>query len=117
MSQATVSTDKQAGFTEESFRTLLAKYSGPKWMRGIRSKGWEAIAAMPTAAMNHEEWRRTDIRTLKLDAFTPPVLGESTTLAAPPESFGAHLARGQFGGSMLQVNGQHASAELANELV
>jgi len=74
------------------------------------------FASKPMPSMNHEEWRRTDIRTLKLDAFVPAGLDGASVSRAAPESFAAHLSRGQFAGSMLQVDGQHASVELADEL-
>jgi Fe-S cluster assembly protein SufD len=72
--------------------------------------------AKPMPSTNHEEWRRTDIRTLKLDAFVPAGLDGASVSPTAPESFAPHLSRGQFAGSMLQVDGQHRAVKLADEL-
>jgi Fe-S cluster assembly protein SufD len=105
-----------SGFVGNTLQALLDSRCDPEWVTTRRRRAWDTFHAKPMPAMNHEEWRRTDIRTLKLDAFVPAGLLESRDSVAAPESFAAHLSRGQFAGSMLQVDGQHASAELAHEL-
>jgi Fe-S cluster assembly protein SufD len=116
MSQAAVLTTLTTGFAEQNFRALLEKRSEVDWVRALRRQALEVFASKPMPALNHEEWRRTDIRALKLDAFVPAGLDESSESVAASESFTAHLSRGQFAGSMLQVDGRHVSVELAGEL-
>jgi Fe-S cluster assembly protein SufD len=104
------------GFGERNFQTLLSKRDEPEWTRRLRQKSWETFVSKPMPGMNHEEWRRTDIRALKLDSFLPPGLDDVQVAPAAPENFAAHLALGHFAGSMFQVDGQHASAELDKDL-
>src|SRR5262245_18147151 len=115
MSQATVSTGLTAGFTEQTLRALIDARQEPDWIVRRRRQAWTAFAETPMPSMNHEEWRRTNIRTLKLDVFMPAGFDGASASPAAPESFAPHLSRGQFAGSMLQVDGQHASVELAQE--
>jgi Fe-S cluster assembly protein SufD len=67
-------------------------------------------------AMNDEEWRRTDIRALKLDAFTPFDHGEPAGADEKRATIAPHLSANQFAGSIFQVDGRHASVELSTDL-
>src|SRR5262245_28863418 len=115
MAQATFTPSRTTGFSEQTFRALIDKRSELAWISDLRRRSWDVYAAKPMPALNHEEWRRTDIRSLKLDSFDPADLADSNTVPAP-ESFAPHLSRGQFAGSILQVDGQHASGALATDL-
>ena len=117
MTQGHVAVSSMPGFTEESFRVSQQDRHEPNWAVAKRRRAFEAFVSKPMPALNHEEWRRTDIRALKLDSFTLAGLdsgGEGH--GAAPEAFAPHLAKGQFAGSMFQVDGQHVSVELADEL-
>jgi Fe-S cluster assembly protein SufD len=104
------------GFAEKTLHTLLDSRRDPEWVATRRRQAWEIFDAKPMPALNHEEWRRTDIRALKLGSFAPAGLDSAGDHGpAEPESFAAHLSNGQFAGSMLQVDGRHASVELADE--
>src|SRR4051794_41751187 len=74
MSSASATTPSPAtgGFTEETFETFLKGRDEPQWLTQRRRQAFARFqaAAMPT--LRDEEWRRTDIRALKLDAFAPP---------------------------------------------
>jgi len=105
------------GFTEQTFGSLLTGNHDPEWVIRRRREAWKSFVAQPMPALNDEEWRRTDIRALKLDAFVPAGLDSSAEgVGVVAESFAPHLSKGQFAGSMLQVDGQHASVELSDEL-
>ncbi len=74
------------GFTEATFETFLKGRDEPAWLIERRKLAFDRFQAMPMPTLQDEEWRRTDIRGLKLDQFAPP------TLQAPTESARAALA-------------------------
>jgi Fe-S cluster assembly protein SufD len=52
----------------------------PLWMKTLRSQAADAFQSMPWPTPAEEEWRRTDVSKLALDAYAPaPAVGE-----APP---------------------------------
>lgn len=59
------------GFTDEAVAELLARRDEPEWMRQRRLDAWRIYQALPMPARTDEEWRRTDLRTLKLDEVLP----------------------------------------------
>jgi Fe-S cluster assembly protein SufD len=61
-----------AGFTEAAFETFLKSRDEPAWLIARRREAFEAFRTLPWPTARDEEWRRTDIRALKLDAFAPP---------------------------------------------
>lgn len=78
MTQTAIST----GFTEAAFEAFLGARREPAWLTEQRRQWWQAFQEMPLPGRDEEEWRRTDIRLLKLDKFAPP--GESAGGAALP---------------------------------
>lgn len=72
------------GFDSEAFGKFLEERSDPAWLTERRRSAFEAFEALPMPSRNEEEWRRTDIRGLKLDQFAPPAaaFGPSSRPAA-----------------------------------
>ncbi len=66
------------GFSEETIAQVIAERDEPTWMTALRRSAWAAYQAIPMPTRQDEEWRRTDLRQLKLDAASP--LGESAAL-------------------------------------
>jgi Fe-S cluster assembly protein SufD len=65
--------ESAAGITEAAVEARAA--TSPAWLAERRRAAWEAFAALPMPDhMSDEDWRRTDISKLDLDAFTvePP---------------------------------------------
>jgi Fe-S cluster assembly protein SufD len=60
------------GFNEASFEAFLKGRDEPDWLRRRRREAFAAFLASPWPTSRDEEWRRTDIRAMKLDAFSPP---------------------------------------------
>src|SRR5438552_2048663 len=116
MTQTGLMTSPIVGFGGSAFRSLLESRQDPAWVANRREQAFGTFAAKSMPAMNHEEWRRTDIRTLNLDVFVPAGLEGASAATVAPESFAPHLLRGQFAGLILQVDGRHASAEFADKL-
>jgi Fe-S cluster assembly protein SufD len=75
------------GFSQEALDELIARRDEPEWMRQRRRDAWTVYQAMPMPTRQDEEWRRTDLRRLKLDDFEPVVAGAPTsgTLVPPAE--------------------------------
>jgi Fe-S cluster assembly protein SufD len=69
---ATVSTSVTGGFSEAAFEAFLKARDEPQWLRDRRREAFEVFRSTPWPTARDEEWRRTDIRGLKLDAFAPP---------------------------------------------
>jgi Fe-S cluster assembly protein SufD len=74
MSSASATTPPAStgGFTESAFESFLKDRDEPDWLRRRRREAFEIFRAKPWPSSRDEEWRRTDIRSLKLDAFGPP---------------------------------------------
>ncbi len=59
------------GFTDEAIADLLRRRDEPAWMRERRQAAWEAYQAIPMPVRTDEEWRRTDLRPLRLGEVEP----------------------------------------------
>ncbi|HET9001264.1 MAG TPA: Fe-S cluster assembly protein SufD [bacterium] len=94
---------------------LSAASGEPAWLRERRLAAWEAFVRLPLPSADDEEWRRTDISALDLDAFG--VLPFSVQEGRAPASLLALLGdTDRAGGVRLVVNGAQASSRLAAEL-
>src|SRR5436309_10094566 len=69
------------GFTEAAFRRFMMRRDEPSWLVERRREAFARFQAFPWPSARDEEWRRTDIRPLKLDAFAPPAAGEPSAEA------------------------------------
>ena len=59
------------GFTEEAVTELIERRAEPDWMRARRLDAWNTYQQIPMPTRFDEEWRRTDLRNLKLDDVQP----------------------------------------------
>lgn len=109
-------TSVATGFSETTLRTLIAAGNNPDWIARRREQAWQSFAQKSMPAANDEEWRRTDIRALKLDSFRVAGLDDGGEAAATASDFAPHLSQAQFAGSLLQVDGRPRSAELSATL-
>lgn len=58
-------------FTREAVEELSARRSEPTWLRDARLRAWQAFESLPMPDSHRDEdWRRTDISHLNLDAFS-----------------------------------------------
>src|SRR5437764_3989830 len=78
---ATVSSSVSGGFTEAAFEAFSKGRDEPQWLRDRRREAFEILQSTPLPTARDEEWRRTDIRALKLDTFAPPAAREPAALA------------------------------------
>ncbi len=59
------------GFTKDHVEQLSAMKSEPGWLLDARMSAWAIYESLPFPQRTDEEWRRTDLRGLKLDRLTP----------------------------------------------
>lgn len=85
-------------------------------MLARRLEAWELYENLPMPTTNEEDWRRTNIRRLKLDEIGPSVNGDASADAEIPEYLGKQLTEDVAGGRMLQVDGVVRQYELSDEL-
>jgi Fe-S cluster assembly protein SufD len=57
-------------FGSDEIQAISDRLSEPAWLSDRRSKAWAAYQAMPMPTLKDEAWRRTDIRSLPVDAVT-----------------------------------------------
>jgi Fe-S cluster assembly protein SufD len=80
------STEKAATITRE--KTIPTVADEPKWLKKERASAWELYLHAPMPTGRHEDWRQTEIESLKLEtlreAEATPVAGE---LSDMPEWF------------------------------
>jgi Fe-S cluster assembly protein SufD len=94
---------------------LSAASGEPAWLRERRLAAWEAFVRLPLPSADDEEWRRTDISALDLDAFG--VLPYSRTTGRAPAPLTALVGdTAQAAGVRLIVNGAQIEGRLAGEL-
>ena len=74
------------GFSEEAVRALIERQDEPEWMRERRLDAWKTYESIPMPARQDEEWRRTDLRPLKLADIAPFAVGGVTHQSLLPSS-------------------------------
>jgi Fe-S cluster assembly protein SufD len=67
----TVRSPIAGGFTEAAFDAFLHNRDEPAWLIERRRQAFARFQAFPWPSSRDEEWRRTDIRGLRLDTFSP----------------------------------------------
>ncbi len=58
-------------FTKRSVEELSHLHGEPDWLRAVRLAAFDSYERQPLPSRSDEEWRRTDLRGLDLDAFEP----------------------------------------------
>ncbi len=61
-----------AGFSEAAFARFLNERDEPAWLTERRREAFARFQSLSWPKTSDEEWRRTDIRGLRLDDFSPP---------------------------------------------
>jgi Fe-S cluster assembly protein SufD len=67
------------GFTEATFNLFLRERDEPGWLLDRRREAFARFQSFAFPTARDEEWRRTDIRGLKIDVFAPPIATQSST--------------------------------------
>lgn len=105
----------KAGLNRATVEALSDFKGEPTWMRQLRLDAFETFERLPMPTLQDEEWRRTDIRGLRLAGvvpFAPP--GERVSLVDElPAGIRAEiLANDQTGGLVVQQDSANIYASL-----
>ncbi|HEX5939434.1 MAG TPA: SufD family Fe-S cluster assembly protein, partial [Dehalococcoidia bacterium] len=90
---------------EAAYAAISDEHSEPDWLRNRRSAAWQTFQRMPMPSMDQEDWRRTDLRGLKLDQFklySPHA--KVTSWEQLPAALTAASAPGDFAAVSVQVD-------------
>ncbi len=93
------------GFTETTFDAFLKSREEPSWLQERRRDAFTRFQAAPWPTLRDEEWRRTDIRALKLDTFAPPMPHEPSDGAKAALNPAYETLDGLYGTGIGQVDG------------
>jgi Fe-S cluster assembly protein SufD len=112
-----------AGFTQEAVVALSQAKGEPDWVRDQRIAAWEIYNALPMPSRSDEEWRRTDLRRLKLDRFAVAPTSDARVASLEQLSTGSDAAHSlQFGdasqraGLVVSKDGNVAFTEIAEDV-
>lgn len=112
-----------AGFTRETLEALIASRNEPEWVQQARRAAFDVYERLPMPTRTDEEWRRTDLRSLKLDRLVPfagldqPVLTDPSQLATLNQAEGNALGiEGARAGLIVQRDATAIYTELAPDL-
>jgi len=103
-------------FTRENVKKLSTGLNEPQWMLDFRLNAWDVYENTPMPKTSDEEWRRTNLRRLKLDQIGPSVNGDAATDVTIPAYLGGQLTEDEAGGNMLQIDGVVKRYELSEAL-
>lgn len=101
------------GFTEEAVTELIERRAEPEWMRERRRQAWQAYQNTPMPTRQDEEWRRTDLRDLRLNDYTPFTDGSAKPETLLPESERSVMPAGFLGIQNAQAIESTLDAEFA----
>ncbi len=99
------------GFSREAVEELSRRKGEPDWVLQARLAAWETYERLPMPQRTDEEWRRTDIRGLKLDRLAPFAGFEPDGRVD-----GASVVQGQRAGVVAQKDATTTHVELAPDV-
>jgi Fe-S cluster assembly protein SufD len=106
MTNASATTLTPGGFTESSFESFLRERDEPAWLTARRREAFARYQAFVWPSARDEEWRRTDIRGLKLDSFSPPAETGSSASADSAIAGVWDTLSSHYGNGLAHVDGQ-----------
>src|SRR5688500_13984199 len=102
----------QSGFDREASDAFLSARREPGWTTELRRAALARFMALPLPDTNQEEWRRTDVRLLRLNKFGVP--GDLTPGLDLPLGM---LTQGvELSGRTTALNSRHVETQLDPQL-
>ena len=117
--EATIApTSAMLGFSRDAVLALAEQRGEPGWLRDQRLRAWDAYEDLPMPTRSDEEWRRTDLRGLKLDKLAPFATpnGNGAAAHALVGDGDAVSAGARNAGVVVQVDSTIARVELDPEV-
>lgn len=93
------------GFSETAFETFLKGRDEPTWLVDRRREAFGQFLSSPWPTLRDEEWRQTNIRTLRLSGFAPPALQAPSASAAEAIAPAYEELAGLYGTGFEQIDG------------
>lgn len=103
-------------YTREDVVALSEANQEPEWLREFRLKAWDVYTDLPMPTMKHEEWRRTDYRSIRWDEAERVISPNGANQSVVPAENLEPLVGGGEGGSMVFVDGKLVKSTVADEL-
>ena len=120
---AEVSDAPATGFSREGVEAVSRARLETGASREARLRGWELYESLPMPQRTDEEWRRTDLRMLKLDRLRPSTSSEAPGISPPQaleeagvEDAAAQIALGPNAGVVVQRDAATILATLDPEV-
>ncbi len=113
---ATLPAHATGGFSESAFETFAKGRDEPSWLLDRRRDAFERFVASPWPTLRDEEWRRTDIRALKLGSFAPPLAGDPSAEARSSLNSTWEGLRGRYGAGIEHVDARPTRSAVAGAL-
>lgn len=106
------------GFGRESFRALIASRQEPAWMRKRRQEAWRVLEGTPFPRTTDEPWRRTDIKAMPMDQFSPVVRPPSAAgaLKSIPADWRRALKAKEISGALIAADGRVVGRAASKQL-
>jgi Fe-S cluster assembly protein SufD len=108
------------GFSRDAVEELSRRKGEPDWVREQRLAAWAVYEQTPMPTRTDEEWRRTDLRPLKLDRLVPFAGVEQRALPALDGLLvgegDASLSAGRHAGVIVQRDAATVYAEVDPDL-
>ncbi len=107
------------GFSRDAVVQLSESRHEPEWLLDLRLEAWAEYEALPMPERTEEEWRRTDIRDLPLQAVQPFAAGRGRVASRDelPAAIRTELElAGALSGVVVQVDSSIIYHEVAPEL-
>ena len=117
--EATIApTSAMLGFSRDAVLALAEQRGEPGWLRDQRLRAWDAYEDLPMPTRSDEEWRRTDLKGLKLDKLAPFATpnGSGAAAHALVGDGDAVSAGARNAGVVVQVDSTIARVELDPEV-
>lgn len=102
--------DIETGLTRAAVEQLSARNNEPSWVLEQRLRAWQIFESLPMPTRQDEQWRRTDIRPVKLDKLAPYSVAGDGTGQSPLQ------LQGEYAGILTQQNSATVSASLRDDV-
>lgn len=104
------------GFSREAVEALSAAHGEPDWVRAARLAAWETYEGIPMPTLRDEEWRRTDLKGLRITDVVPFSTAREETGVIPPAIADVLENPDDRGALFVQSNGQTVYTEVSPQL-
>src|SRR5689334_8457360 len=100
------------GFTAQTVNELIERRNEPEWVRQRRLDAWNIYESIPMPTRQDEEWRRTDLRGLRLNEVAPYSDERAPSASLIPEA----EASENYAGALTFWNGERVEYRLSEDL-